>query len=171
MSIVDSQKPGNAGTVVPSTTLSPDDRTTGTRIISGGGTVLSTFTQVNAYDGATNVSIYPITSTKETMIASSSWIRDNTKLDIDYLYANSGAETIIKNEYDITIPPSISTSVLTALCPSNGADQQIYWKSLVGSPYSDKCRSSQLVAFADYDKSPSLYFSDKSFIEDINSSI
>lgn len=149
MSIVDSQKPTNAGTVVHSVP-SPDDRTTGTRIISGdGGTVLSTFTQVNAYVGATNVSIYPITSTKETMIASSSWIRDNTKLDIDYLYANSGAETTIKNEYNITLPPSISTDVLTALCSGDGGESQTYWKSLVGTPY-DKCRSSNLVAFAEY---------------------
>lgn len=155
MSIIDSQKPGSAATAVTTITQNSTDKTTGTRIISGGGTTLSALTQVNSYVGATSPSISPITTTKENLITASSWIRDNTKLDIDYLSANSGSDTLIRNEYDATLPVATSTAILSALCgsiPGDSNETHIYWKSLIGTTYDNKCRSSGLVAFAEYDK-------------------
>ncbi len=85
---------------------------------------------------------------KTTLLTSSAWIRDNTRKDIDYLYANSGAgnNTRVVAEYNATVPPATDTNTLIALCENN----HTYWPSLI--PLSgDKCRESSLYAFANYD--------------------
>jgi hypothetical protein len=48
----------------------------------------------------------------------SAWIRDNTRKDIDYLYANSGAglNHRVVAEYNTTLPLATDTINLTALC-------------------------------------------------------
>lgn len=117
MSIIDSQRPTNAATIVPISTLPRVDKTTGTTIISEGTvTEAPAFSQVNSYSGYVSAYISPVVSTRENLISMSPWIRENTKSDIEYLYTNSGGNTIVKKEYDITVPANISIDVLTALC-------------------------------------------------------
>jgi hypothetical protein len=154
MSIIDSQKPANAASLSNRVQSSENNKTIGSRIISDPATNLVAFTQVisNNITGSSPTP-YKTSSTKEMMIASSPWIRDNTKLDIDYLYTNSGTADIIRTEYSATIPSDTTASVLSALCGTEGtvANQgSTYWKSLIGTTYTDKCRSSQLVAFGEY---------------------
>jgi hypothetical protein len=164
MSIIDSQKPANAASLSNRVQSSENNKTIGSRIISDPATNLVAFTQVisNNITGSSPTP-YKTSSTKEMMIASSPWIRDNTKLDIDYLYTNSGTADIIRTEYSATIPSDTTASVLSALCGTEGtvANQgSTYWKSLIGTTYTDKCRSSQLVAFGEYGNwNLSLYFS------------
>jgi hypothetical protein len=91
----------------------------------------------------------PVESTigKSTLLTMSPWIRDNTRKDIDYLYANSGAglNHRVVAEYNTTVPLAADTANLTALC----SDTKIYWPSLIPI-LGDKCREPSLYAFANY---------------------
>lgn len=64
-------------------------------------------------------------TTKTTLLDGSAWIRDNTRADIDYLVARSGASDItpanhtrVISEIAATIPPNTDPTILDALCPT-----------------------------------------------------
>lgn len=90
-------------------------------------------------------------TTKLTLLTNSSWIRDNTRADIDYLYTKSGslaagdAHTRVIHEIAATLPPLTDTTALDSWCA--GAD--IYWPSLIET-HLDPCRDHNLIAFASY---------------------
>ena len=118
---------------------------------------VSSGTLLSFVSGSTNI-LTPIVQTKYQLLTSgtdASWIRDNTRADIDYLYIHSGSAQRIVDEYNATVPRSIDTLISDALCPEPAGMiptvKRLYWISLIPyARYLDKCRENTLLAFADY---------------------
>lgn len=144
ITIIDSTNPTSAASVVggwgTTYTLSPGEQVQ---------YPLSTESNVAGWGGTwVQPTLVESTIGKSTLLAMSAWIRDNTRKDIDYLYANSGAglNTRVVAEYNTTVPLASDTINLTALCSDAN---HVYWPSLIPT-LGDKCRESSLYAFANY---------------------
>lgn len=128
---------------------------------------------INMASGATTTPT-PTASTTATLLANSSWNRDNTRKDIEYLddkkdsLAAGDKKTKATDEYNITLPPLTNTLELTALCGTTAGTTQTFWSSLIDTVF-DRCQPSGLVAFADYSKPsnnaiPSSFYTDSQSI-------
>ena len=99
-------------------------------------------------DGGNCPSDFGSKKQKYETYATDNWIKTNTKKDIAYLKKNKDRSDRIRREYESTLPTDADTASLESLCEDN----QVYWKSLIGTPY-EPCQSKGLVAFADFTQS------------------
>ena len=151
IAVVHSRFPANTSTGVALLTMKDGTK----RIMNPGEKV-----QYSTTAGVLNTLVSPSSTSITNFYASTPWIRENTKKDLDYMktlspttvatrLGNAGTYTLMNT----ILPGEVGNSSPSldaeknALCTVAG---QTFWNSLIGTRFTDKCVNSTINAFADF---------------------